>query len=132
MNPREINATFTITTASINQHIALAKSNVRANCPALLYVHFEIEGDRVHVVTTDGRMQLHTETMATTALENQPDDDALCLVHLWKALRDITKTAADTACEAIWRHDDLPTPSGGAPEARKSRRQQGKPTPANS
>ena len=30
------------------------------------------------------------------------------------------------------RADNLPAPSGGAPEARKSRRQEGKPTPANS
>ena len=72
MNPREINTTFEITTASMNQHIALAKSNVRANRPALLYVHFEIEGDRVHVVTTDGRMQLHTETMATSGVTEKP------------------------------------------------------------
>lgn len=72
------------------------------------------------------------ETMATTALEHQPDDDAICLMHLWKALRDITDKAADTACEAIWRHDYFTAPSGGAPEVRKSRRQEGKPTPANS
>ncbi len=71
------------------------------------------------------------EARATTALEHQPDDDALCLIHLWKALRDIVDTAADTACEAIWRHDDLPAPSGGAPEARKSRRQKTGPSPAN-
>jgi hypothetical protein len=41
----------------------------------------------------------------------------------------------DTVDDAIraWntRADDLPAPSGGAPEARKSRRQKTKPSPAN-
>jgi hypothetical protein len=37
---------------------------------------------------------------------------------------------------AVWhpentRADNLPAPSGGVPEAQKSRRQEGKPTPAN-
>lgn len=73
------------------------------------------------------------EATATDALAHQPDGDDPCRAHLTQALQTVTNIAADTVCEVLeLRRDNFTAPSGGAPEARKSRRQEGKPTPANS
>ena len=62
MDANGITATFKVAIPTINQHIALAQSSqssyVGNRHPALRYVHFEIETDRVHIVTTDGKALL--------------------------------------------------------------------------
>ena len=72
MNAKEITATFQVAIPTINHHIALAESNVGGGRPALAYVHFEIENDRVHIVTTDGRVMLHTEVQSGDGLAKEP------------------------------------------------------------
>lgn len=72
MNVKEITATFQVAIPTINQHIATAESNVGGGRPALAYVHFEIENDRVHIVTTDGRVLLHTEVKSGDGLAKEP------------------------------------------------------------
>lgn len=64
MEAKEIAAAFKVAIPTINQHIALAKSCVGNVRMALRYVHFEIENDRVHIVTTDGKALLHTEVQS--------------------------------------------------------------------
>ena len=61
MEAKEITATFEVAMSTINQHVALAASSHGTGRAALEYVHFEIEGDRVHIVSTDGRVMLHTD-----------------------------------------------------------------------
>ena len=73
------------------------------------------------------------EATAADALAHQPDGDDTCRAHLMQAMEVVVDTAADTVCEVLeLRCDNLPAPSGGVPEAQKSRRQEGKPTPENS
>lgn len=72
MNAKEITATFQVAIPTINHHIALAESNVGGSRPALAYVHFEIENDRVHIVTCDGRVLLHTEVQSGDGLVKDP------------------------------------------------------------
>ena len=72
MNAKEINATFQVAIPTINHHIALAESNVGGGRPALVYVHFEIERDRVHIVTTNGRVMLHTEVKSGDGFVDEP------------------------------------------------------------
>lgn len=71
MGAKEIAATFQVAIPTINQHIALAESNVNNGRPRLAYVHFEIENDRVHIVTTDGRVLLHTEVQSGDELAKE-------------------------------------------------------------
>ena len=72
------------------------------------------------------------EATATDALAHQPDGDDPCRAHLVQAMLTVTDIAADTACEVLGlRCDNLPTPRRGVPEARKSRRQETGPSPAN-
>lgn len=71
------------------------------------------------------------EATAADALAHQPDGDDPCRAHLTQAMQTVTDLAADTVCEVLGlRCDNFTTPSGGAPEVRKSRRQEGKLSPA--
>ena len=71
MDAKEIAATFQVAIPTINQHIALAESNVGSGRPSLSYVHFEIENYSVHIVTTDGRVLLHTEVQSGDGLAKE-------------------------------------------------------------
>lgn len=96
MNAKEITATFQVAIPTINHHIALAESNVGGGRPALAYVHFEIENDRVHIVTTDGRVMLHTEVKSGDGLAKEPISFDV------RAMPRITaKKAATAATESI-------------------------------
>ena len=97
MNAKEITATFQVAIPTINQHIALAESNVGEGRPALAYVHFEIEKDRVHIVTVDGRVMLHTEVQSGDGLAKEPmsfDVRAMPRVTAKKAATGATKSIA--------------------------------------
>lgn len=96
MNVKEITATFQVAIQTINQHIALAESNVGGGRQALAYVHFEIVNDRVHIVTTDGRVMLHTEVQSDGGLAKEP------MAFDVRAMPKITaKKAATAATESI-------------------------------
>ena len=90
MNEKEITATFQVAIPTINHHIALAKSNVGSGCPALAYVHFEIENDRVHIVSTNGRVLLHTEVRSDNGVAKEP------MAFDVRAMPRITAKEADT------------------------------------
>ena len=97
MNAKEITATFQVAIPTINHHIALAESNVGGGRPALAYVHFEIENDRVHIVTCDGRVLLHTEVQSGEGLVKEPitfDVRAMPRVTAKKACTTATKSIA--------------------------------------
>lgn len=72
MNEKEITATFKVAIPTINHHIKLAESNIGEGRPTLEHVHFEIENDRVHIVSTDGRALLHTEVQSDGGIANEP------------------------------------------------------------
>lgn len=76
MDANGITAMFKVAIPTINQHIALAQSSqssyVGNRHPALRYVHFEIETDRVHIVTTDGKALLHTEVQLVDGCAKEP------------------------------------------------------------
>ena len=92
MNAKEITATFQVAIPTINHHIALAESNVGGGRPALTYVHFEIENDRVHIVTTNGRVMLHTEVKSGDGFVEAPTTFDV------RAMPRITAKKADTTC----------------------------------
>lgn len=92
MNAKEITATFQVAIPTINQHIALAESNVGGGRTALAYVHFEIENDRVHIVTTDGRALLHTEVKYGEGFVKEP------IAFDVRAMPRISKKKACMAC----------------------------------
>lgn len=97
MNANEITATFQVAIPTINHHIALAESNVGGGRPALAYVHFEIENDRVHIVTCDGRVLLHTEVQSGDGLVKEPitfDVRAMPRITAKKACTTATKSIA--------------------------------------
>lgn len=90
MNAKEIAATFQVAIPTINHHIALAESNVGGGRPALAYVHFEIENDRVHIVTVDGRVLLHTEVHLDDGVAKEP------IAFDVRAMPKVTAKKADT------------------------------------
>ncbi|MBQ1344825.1 MAG: hypothetical protein IIY62_00540 [Kiritimatiellae bacterium] len=92
MNAKEITATFQVEIPTINCHIALAESNVSCGRPALTYVHFEIENDRVHIVSTNGRVLLHTEVQSGDWLANEP------IAFDVRAMPRIAAKKCDTTC----------------------------------
>ena len=92
MNEKEVTATFQVAIPTINHHIALAESSVGARRPVLAYVHFEIENDRVHIVSTDGRVLLHTEVQSGGGLAKEQ------IAFGVRAMPRITAKKADTTC----------------------------------
>lgn len=102
MNAKEITATFQVAIPTINHHIALAESNVGGSRPALAYVHFEIENDRVHIVTCNGCVLLHTEVQSGDGLVKDPitfDVRAMPRVTAKKA--DVTVGEKSLACFVV-------------------------------
>ena len=94
MNAKEITATFQVAIPTINHHIALAESNVGGGRPALAYVHFEVENDRVHIVTTDGRALLHTEVPSSEG----PSSEGLVKAPMAFDVRAMPRITAKKAC----------------------------------
>ncbi|MBQ1428807.1 MAG: hypothetical protein IIZ06_03985 [Kiritimatiellae bacterium] len=97
MNAKEITATFQVAIPTINHHVALAESNVGGGRPALAYVHFEIENDRVHIVTTNGRVMLHTEVKSGDGFVEAPitfDVRSMPRVTAKKADASVTESTA--------------------------------------
>jgi len=102
MNANEITATFQVAIPTINHHIALAESNVGGGRRALAYVHFEIENDRVHIVTTDGRALLHTEVQSGDGLAKEPIAfDVRAMPRITAKKADVTVGEKSLACFVV-------------------------------
>lgn len=96
MDAKEITATFKVAIPTINQHIALAESNIGCKRRALAYVHFEIENDRVHIVTSNGCVILHTEVQSYGGIAKEPIAFDVCAMP-----RITAKKAATVAKKSI-------------------------------
>jgi hypothetical protein len=80
----------------------LAESNVGGGRPALAYVHFEIERDRVHIVTTDGRALLHTEVPSSEGLIKAPIAfDVRAMPRITAKKADVTVGGKSLACFVV-------------------------------
>lgn len=60
MDTKEIATSFGVTAKTINAHIALAEKST--DRPSLNCVHFECADGVLHIVSTNGRVMLHTTT----------------------------------------------------------------------
>jgi hypothetical protein len=102
MNAKEITATFQVAIPTINHHIALAESNVGGGRRALAFVHFEVENDRVHIVTTDGRVLLHTEVQSGDGLVKEPIAfDVRAMPRITAKKADVTAGEKSLACFVV-------------------------------